>query len=175
MRLCPRRSRGEDHRAISAISHGQRWSITGTLGPPAPLVGAFSSMDRSDSQADSSGLQFSIVRHRAGRTAKRRWFRLNRSELPRPELLIRLGPSEIVAGAVTANSNTQPRWEPSWEPPRRTTSPARRTSTDNRLAIMPGRELIRTMLNAMQVITDQKAGVRDACERAPPERVTRLC
>jgi len=32
--------------------------------------------------------------------------------------------------------------------------PARRTSADKRLAIMPGRELIRTMLNAIQVTTD---------------------
>src|SRR5262249_40446947 len=31
------------------------------------------------------------------------------------------------------------RWEPSWEPSARTTSPARRTGTDRRLAIMPAR------------------------------------
>ena len=46
------------------------------------------------------------------------------------------------------------RWEPNWEPPGRTTSPARRTSADKRLAIMPGPELIWTALNAVQVTTD---------------------
>ena len=35
------------------------------------------------------GLQFSIVRRRAGRTRQGRWSRLNRSEPPRPELLMR--------------------------------------------------------------------------------------
>ena len=53
--------------------------------------------------------------------------------------------------------------EPTREPTERTTSPARRTSADKRLAIMPGGELIRTMLNVIQVTTDQTTGVR-----APP-------
>src|SRR6266480_1605656 len=48
------------------------------------------------------------------------------------------------------------------EPPGRTTYPARRTNADKRVAIMPGRELIRTMLNATQVTTDQKAGAPSA-------------
>jgi hypothetical protein len=34
------------------------------------------------------------------------------------------------------------------------TSRARRTNADKRLAIIPGGELIRTALNAMQVTTD---------------------
>jgi hypothetical protein len=38
--------------------------------------------------------------------------------------------------------------------------PRQRTNADKRVAIMPGRELIRTMLNATQVTTDQQAGVR---------------
>ena len=44
--------------------------------------------------------------------------------------------------------------------------PARRTSADKRLAIMPGGELIRTTLNAIQVTTDQKAGGSNPSERA---------
>ena len=44
--------------------------------------------------------------------------------------------------------------------------PARRTSADKRLAIMPGREPIRTMLNAIQVTTEQKAGCSNPSERA---------
>jgi hypothetical protein len=79
---------------------------------------------------------------------------------------MRLGPSEIVAAAMTANSSTQPCWEPTWEPSGRTTSPARRTSADKRLAIMPGGEPIRTALNAIQVTTDQKAGGSNPSERA---------
>jgi hypothetical protein len=57
--------------------------------------------------------------------------------------------------------------EPTWEPTGRTTSRASRTSTDKWLAIIPGRELIRTMLNAIQVTTDQKAGGSNPSERAP--------
>jgi len=37
------------------------------------------------------GLQFTTVQCRSGRTVRRRWSSLNRSELPRPELLMRLG------------------------------------------------------------------------------------
>jgi hypothetical protein len=44
--------------------------------------------------------------------------------------------------------------------------PRQRTNADKRVAIMPGRELIRTMLNATQVTTDQKAGGSSPSERA---------
>ena len=40
--------------------------------------------------------------------------------------------------------------------------PARRTSADKRLAIMPGCEPIQTTLNALQVTTDQKADAEPA-------------
>ncbi len=46
------------------------------------------------------------------------------------------------------------------------TSRARRTNADKRLAIIPGGELIRTTLNAMQVTTDQKVGGSSPSERA---------
>lgn len=39
-------------------------------------------------------------------------------------------------------------WEPMWEPPGRTTFPARRIGIDERVVIMPTRGLIRTRLNA---------------------------
>ena len=44
----------------------------------------------------------------------------------------------------------------------RTTSPARRTSADKRLTIIPGRGRIRTKLNATQVSTDRMAGTYQA-------------
>ena len=52
--------------------------------------------------------------------------------------------------------------------------PARRTSADKRLAIMPGREPIRTMLNAIQVTTEQKAGCSNPSERAAKPQVRAL-
>jgi len=44
--------------------------------------------------------------------------------------------------------------------------PRQRTNADKRVAIMPGRELIRTMLNATQVTTDQNAGGSNPSKRA---------
>jgi len=66
------------------------------------------------------------------------------------------------------------RWEPTWEPPGRTTSCAKRTSTDRRMAIMPARGPIRTTLNAWQASTDLWVSFRrswvdrrqDRCRRA---------
>ena len=45
--------------------------------------------------------------------------------------------------------------------------PARRTSADKRLAIMPGGELIQTTLNAIQVTPDQKAGGFESLRARP--------
>jgi hypothetical protein len=44
--------------------------------------------------------------------------------------------------------------------------PARRTSADKRQVIIPGRDPIRTALNAVQVSTDQKVGGSSPSERA---------
>jgi hypothetical protein len=52
---------------------------------------------------------------------------------------------------------------------RRMTSLAGRTSSDKWPTIIPGREPIRTTLNAMQVTTDQKAGGSNPSERARSE------
>ncbi len=44
------------------------------------------------------GLQFIAVQPRPGKTDQRRWSSLNRSERPRPELLMRLGSRPVQAG-----------------------------------------------------------------------------
>ena len=75
-------------------------------------------------------------------------------------------PQRIRASRIKAQANAGGRvLEPHREPSRRTTSPAVRTGSDWRLAIMPGREPIRTTLNAVRVSTDPKVAVWVAVQR----------
>jgi len=48
-----------------------------------------------------SGLQFTTVRCRPGKTDQRRWSSLNRSGQPRPELLMRMGLAGRCQGQVS--------------------------------------------------------------------------
>jgi len=57
--------------------------------------------------------------------------------------------------------------EPTWEPPARTTSHARRTGTDRQVAIMPAPGPIRTTLNARQVSADLCRLVYELLPRRP--------
>jgi hypothetical protein len=63
------------------------------------------------------------------------------------QLSIKPAVKHVTLGIETIKQGSG-RWEPCWEPSARTTSCARRTSTDRQIVIMPARGPIRTTLNA---------------------------